>query len=235
MTAAHLDDELLAGLALGIDAPSPDQQRHLDGCPECRTNEAELRRLTEQATEAGHQELPAPDPALLSGIRAELAGDGLSPTSERPEHDRRRTPRWRSRVAVAAALGLLAGAGGVLGVERFQRGQEEVLARTTLAALPGQVGSGTAQLVRHDGRDLLQVSVSSADPPETFRELWLLTSDGQRMMSLGVLDSSGQGRYPLPASLSPDLHGYTLVDVSLEPLDGDAAHSSDSIVRGQLG
>jgi hypothetical protein len=31
-----------------------------------------------------------------------------------------------------------------------------------------------------------------------------------------------------------DLRDYVLVDVSQEPLDGNPAHSGDSIVRGQL-
>ena len=54
------------------------------------------------------------------------------------------------------------------------------------------------------------------------------------MISLGVLPPDGRGRYPVPAAAAA-LAGYTIVDISLEPYDGDAAHSRNSVLRGTLG
>ena len=36
----------------------------------------------------------------------------------------------------------------------------------------------------------------------------------------------------VPAELDPDV--YSIVDISIEPRDGDAAHSGRSILRGTL-
>jgi hypothetical protein len=44
--------------------------------------------------------------------------------------------------------------------------------------------------------------------------------------------NSSSGRFDVPAGL--DLSGYPIVDISDEPLDGNPAHSSVSIVRGTL-
>jgi hypothetical protein len=50
-------------------------------------------------------------------------------------------------------------------------------------------------------------------------------------VALGVLEI-GSGRFPVPAGV--DLAAYGTVDVSREPLDGDPAHSTDSVARGAL-
>jgi hypothetical protein len=52
------------------------------------------------------------------------------------------------------------------------------------------------------------------------------------MVSVGMLDSSEGGTFQLPAGL--DLNQFPVVDISLEHFDGDATHSADSILRGQL-
>ena len=46
--------------------------------------------------------------------------------------------------------------------------------------------------------------------------------------------ADGHGTYPVPIS-DPGLDGYTVVDISLEPFDGNAAHSRNSLLRGDLG
>ena len=54
------------------------------------------------------------------------------------------------------------------------------------------------------------------------------------MYSLGVLPPSGVQSYPIPPELDGGLGAYTIVDVSLEPYDGNSAHSHNSLVRGSL-
>jgi anti-sigma-K factor RskA len=78
------------------------------------------------------------------------------------------------------------------------------------------------------------VSVEAPPPPDRYREVWLINSDGRRMYSLGVLPQNGSGTYPLPALLGDGLQGFTIVDVSIEPYDGKPEHSRSSQVRGNL-
>ena len=75
---------------------------------------------------------------------------------------------------------------------------------------------------------------SDTVPAQDYRELWLINTDGKRMYSLGVLPPAGTGTYPVPPQLGSALDGFTIVDVSIEPYDGDARHSLDSQVRGTL-
>jgi hypothetical protein len=55
--------------------------------------------------------------------------------------------------------------------------------------------------------------------------------DAVRMVPVGVVHR-GDTVLPLPDGL--DLGAYPVVDVSVEPLDGNPAHSGLSVARGQL-
>jgi len=150
---------------------------------------------------------------------------------EKPLAGRRR--KWWPIVAAAAALGLVVGAGATVIINR---NDVQVAASTALSALPGHTGHGTAELLRTPNDPELRVSVDGPQPadPPSYREVWLINSDGQRMYSLGVLPESGTGTYPLPTLLANGLDGFTIVDVSIEPYDGNPAHSRNSQVRGSL-
>ena len=150
---------------------------------------------------------------------------------EKPIAGRRR--KWWPIVAAAAALGLVVGAGATVIINR---NDVQVAASTALSALPGHTGHGTAELLRTPNDPELRVSVDGPQPadPPSYREVWLINSDGQRMYSLGVLPESGTGTYPLPTLLANGLDGFTIVDVSIEPYDGNPEHSRNSQVRGTL-
>jgi hypothetical protein len=150
---------------------------------------------------------------------------------EKPIAGRRR--KWWPIVAAAAALGLVVGAGATVIINR---NDVQVAASTALSALPGHTGHGTAELLRTPNDPELRVSVDGPQPadPPSYREVWLINSDGQRMYSLGVLPESGTGTYPLPTLLANGLDGFTIVDVSIEPYDGNPTHSRNSQVRGSL-
>ena len=148
---------------------------------------------------------------------------------EKPIAGRRR--KWWPIVAAAAALGLVVGAGATVIINR---NDVQVAASTALSALPGQTGHGTAELLRTPNDPELRVSVDGPQPADRYREVWLINSDGQRMYSLGVLPESGTATYPLPTLLANGLDGFTIVDVSIEPYDGNPEHSRNSQVRGTL-
>jgi anti-sigma-K factor RskA len=143
----------------------------------------------------------------------------------------RRRRKWWPIVAAAAALGLVVGAGATVIINR---NDVAVAASTPLSALPGQTGHGTAELLRGGDDPELRVSVDAPSPVDRYREVWLINSDGKRMYSVGVLPEGGSGTYPLPTLLANGLDGFTIVDVSIEPYDGNPEHSRNSQVRGTL-
>jgi hypothetical protein len=82
---------------------------------------------------------------------------------------------------------------------------------------------------RH-GRTHAAVDVTAA-AADGFYEVWVLDPKTLQMQSLGVLRGV-KGDFAVPAGL--DLRKLSVVDVSLEPYDGDPAHSRNSVVRGAL-
>ena len=52
------------------------------------------------------------------------------------------------------------------------------------------------------------------------------------LVALGVLPEGDVGEFEVPQGLLDE--GYRIVDISVEPDDGDPTHSGDSIVRGAL-
>jgi anti-sigma factor RsiW len=240
----HLDPDRLADRALGTDDPlTAAEESHLAGCDECRDELAELSRIAELSR---HPEALAqvPADAIWRSIQGQLASPApapgttevaaepppLSPTvTELP----RRTAKPRSwlLVAAAAVVGLIIGVGVTTVVVRDR---VEVTSSAVLEALPGQTGQGTAELVSDQGRPELRVQIDAPPTPDRYREVWLINTDGQRMYTLGVLPDDGRASYPLPPELAGQLQGFTIVDVSIEPYDGNPAHSRESQVRGTL-
>ena len=143
--------------------------------------------------------------------------------------------RWWPIAIAAAAVGVVAGiALGValagLGVD--QGASQTVVASASLEAFPGWSTAGSAVLEEDDdGVRSIVVDLDAQVPATQVREVWLIRSDASGLLSLGLLDGSS-GRFVVPAGI--DLDEFTLVDVSAEPIDGDPAHSGDSIVRGEL-
>jgi anti-sigma-K factor RskA len=240
----HLDPDRLADWALGSDDPlTVAEEKHLDSCAECRDELAQLSRIAELSRHPDEL-AQVPADAIWRSVQGQLASQAPAPTrtevtaepppssptvSELP----RRTSRPRSWLlaATAAMIGLIIGV-GVTTVA--VRDRVEVTSSTALEALPGQTGQGTAELIRDQGRPELRVQIDAPPTPDRYREVWLINTDGQRMYTLGVLPDDGRATYPLPPELAGQLKGFTIVDVSIEPYDGNPAHSRESQVRGAL-
>nr|WP_275588442.1 anti-sigma factor [Microlunatus panaciterrae] len=139
--------------------------------------------------------------------------------------------RWILRAVAAAVIGVLLGVVGTVTLRDGTTEQVQVLARTVLEPLPGKTGSGSAELVTIDHQPFLRITVKGLGAGAGYHELWLINSDGKRMVSLGVLPENTTKTYPLPAGLGSS---YRIVDVSLEPDDGNPLHSHNSLVRGTL-
>ena len=241
----HLEPEVLAEYALGDRVTlDTDAHGHLAGCELCRTEVEELRRLSDLGHELGPDDRlePAP-PQVWDRIVEELQLPGqrasypeAAATGERawpPDGRRRGRTRLVLVGAIAAAIGVIAGVLGarVLGNDDVTP-QQQPLASTRLDPLAGKTGDGTADLLRVGTDTELRVGVSGLATPQGFYELWLINTDGKRMVSLGVLDPRTGGTFLVPADLTAQ--GYRIVDVSLEPYDGKPQHSTDSVIRGTL-
>jgi anti-sigma-K factor RskA len=245
----HLNPDRLADRALGTDDPlTAAEEKHLDSCAECRDELAELSRIAELGRNPEHvAHHLVPTEAMWQSIQVQLASQTPAATEAAATEDAaesapssptvtelpRRTPRPRRwlLVAAAAVVGLIIGA-GVTTVAVQDR--VEVTSSAALEALPGQTGQGTAELVSDRGQPELRVQIDAPPTPDRYREVWLINTDGQRMYTLGVLPDDGRASYPLPPDLAGQLQGFTIVDVSIEPYDGNPAHSRESQVRGTL-
>jgi anti-sigma-K factor RskA len=141
-------------------------------------------------------------------------------------------------VAAAAVAGAAIGAGVVAtlrdgGTE--PAGPEPVVdtvAAVELDPLADNDASGRASVIeRTDGTRALEVELRAGDLTDRYYEVWLIDEAVQDMVSVGVA-RSGTVTFELPGGL--DLGRFPIVDVSVEPVDGDPKHSGVSVARGVL-
>lgn len=106
------------------------------------------------------------------------------------------------------------------------------MATLTNAELPVQSDATAAvELVEIDGGYALDIDLSAVpDPGEGVLELWVIDTEVAGMFTLGAID--GDGLFELPEGVDPA--AFPVVDISVEPLDGDPTHSGQSVLRGVL-
>ncbi len=203
----------------------------------------------------------APPAPVWAGIEAELTRTGDitprrssaasiygAPTTPSPvrsldEHRSRRSVGGRPLLAAAAAVTLLVA--GAIAVVATRGNSPEVVATAQLAWDPeefdplGENASARAELVeRNGGYEIVLTDAALTESVEQGAdlELWLISldSDGAPadVQPVALVDAGSPGTYAVPAELDPDT--YTVVDISIEPRDGDEAHSGRSILRGEL-
>lgn len=253
---SHLDPDRLSLIALGETATA-EERAHLDVCDECALELAELEyTVVVGRSTVALGDLQAPPERVWDRIAAEVklgAAEGSAPDTDdgmpgaagaasafvedaprAPDAEKPATRRRGIRLlfALAASLALIV---AVVGTWNFVRQPEPVeLASATLDAFPAHPGaSGSAVVVeKPDGERQVEVDLDDGEQGDGFREVWLIKADASALVSLGVLKGS-TGVFEVPDDI--DLREYVLVDISLEPEDGDPDHSGDSIVRGELG
>lgn len=261
---SHLDDEEIALIAMGEPAGSAADAQHLIECEKCATEVAEMSRVALVArSSVAEGELEAPPADVWSRIHGELgfsdavAADPASvaadpepvvperqtisepdaAAAEPPRHRARERSRRRSSASVwvlVASMALVVAIGAGVWIARSLTPSSAVIASAELAAFPDHPDAvGQAEVDDDgDGRRTLTVTLEGDELADgDYREVWLIREDGQALISLGVLDDAS-GTFRVPDGV--DLDEYRLVDISFEPVDGDPAHSGDSIVRGEL-
>ena len=190
----------------------PDEHDHED------LEMAELGALFER-TRPGEVVWEAPPEQLWDRIAVAVEEP---PAAVEPLARRRRT--WWTVGAAAAAIAVVAVAALVL-----RRDDADVIAEVELEQLDDS-GSGRAELLDRDGSYQIRVETEGLDPADGYLELWLLDSSATRLVSLGPLRDDGL--YDVPTGVDPA--EFPVVDVSVEPVDGDPTHSGRSVLRGQL-
>ena len=179
------------------------------------------------ASQAAPIQASASAPASASSQAASVPAPAASAAASPPRR-RRAAVAW----VLAASLVLISAVGaGAWLVNSSLR--PTVVAGAELEPFPAHPGaSGTADVeAARDGSRTLTVNLAADDSDEGYREVWLIRNDAAALISLGVLDGDS-GSFVIPDGV--DLDEYSIVDISVEPIDGDPAHSGDSIVRGQL-
>ena len=197
--------------------------------------EALLREL--QPADVERREPPADVWAVIAGVVSSEQSGAANVTSL----SSRRSLR-RPLLAVAAAAALLV-AGSVFVYTRDSG--RDVLATAVLTYDPvsfdplGSEASAEVSLV--DDSSGLAITLDGASlpndlGPDVDLELWLIDADENGnvvdLVSLGGLDRDNDKSFGIPFGY--DLAVYSVVDISIEPRDGDAAHSGRSILRGML-
>ncbi len=177
-----------------------------------------------------------PPPEVWAGIAAAtgMSGHDSGAQADAPVSlDRVRRARaarlpWVLSIA-AAVLVLALGAALVL-----SSGDEgSVVASVTITSEGLQIQApapAEARLVDVDGHYELELDLPSLPAASGYYEAWIIDTNVQGMFSLGVVE--GSGRFLLPDGVDPA--DYPVVDISVEPIDGNPTHSGQSIWRGVL-
>jgi hypothetical protein len=230
----HVDLDQLAEHALDPGQTPASVRSHLESCPDCSAVLAELvdvRRL------AGAEPLvPAPERvrgAVLAEVRAGDVAHPVPLPARAASRAPRRVPAWVA--GLAATVALVAG----LGIGRLTVAEPpgtdapgSVVATADLTALDSDAPRGEARAVSSDDTITLRVRARALGDEDGFHEVWLINVDGTRMVALGVLAEGDVGEFAVPRGLLDE--GYRIVDISVEPDDGDPTHSGVSLARGEL-
>ena len=199
--------------------------------------EAMLRDL-----DAAELELIDPPQVVWEGIQSAVQADEDAPGAVIALEFRRRRVR-RIILSAAAALVLIV-AGVATAVTLTRDDPAQLIATAELAydpdsfdALGAQARAG-AELIAVDGRHSIEIVDASLPSPEAGADLeaWLIQPDDEGnvadLVSIGLVNPNDPGTLEVPAGYDPKT--FFVLDISIEPRDGDDSHSGRSILRGPL-
>jgi anti-sigma-K factor RskA len=228
--------ELAAQVALG--RATHEEVAHLEaaaaGDP-ALARELAADRATVSALEAGvAREAPSAD--LFHRILAALDEPDAAPAAAPAPASAVERRRWSGfrwpRVALGAAVA--AAAVLVVGVVLVSRDDVEPDAFAAIAGKDDFAAvSGTAELFPEDGSgSRLVLHLASVPPAPTGHhyEVWVLPEGSETMESVGkVAPTDGEAELEVEV---PGAGPFAALDVSVEPDDGDPAHSGTSLAGG---
>jgi anti-sigma-K factor RskA len=198
-----------------------------------------VEELLREIDPADSELLDVPDD-LWGRIALEIAGDDRVVSL-----DSRRHLSMRSAVLGAAAAAIVMVVGSMAVITLGNDGGSKIVANADLAFDPqhfdplGADSTAHATLVDDDGRfrvELDESDLPSAAGQSADLELWLIQPDADGnpadLVSLGLIDPARPAEFDVPPSYDPNV--FYVVDISVEPRDGDSSHSGRSILRGPL-
>lgn len=202
--------------------------------------EALLREL-----EPGDLERHEPPADVWGAISSIVSSDvEAASAAEVVSLDERRN-RTRSLLTVAAASVAVVALGAVALVTMQDGADDDVVATAVLEFDPvsfDPLGNGTsAEVSLVDAQAGTAIVVDEASLPENLGadadlEFWLIEADDTGavvdLVSLGEYEPGSDVSFAVPDGYDPSV--YSVVDISIEPRDGDPTHSGRSILRGQL-
>lgn len=215
----------------------------------------DLWTMIEAELEATAADGPVPDRSGAPGPLREVGGAGLrtsrigtprglgsvsgTPVPARPSqvHSRSGLYGIPAALAVAAALALVLATGAALIVRNTNGDVTVAQAAIANDGLPVTIdGSGTAVLKQRGDDQYLELELPALDTtdPGSIYEVWMIDTDVVGMVSIGNLTVTGAetARIDLPDTI--DHTAFPVIDISIEPLDGDPTHSGQSVLRGVL-
>jgi len=199
--------------------------------------EALEARLSAIASDMTDEDQVLHDPPADLWGRISVAVDAERPTAPVVTLDSRRSP-WVKVVSIAAAVVVVAGVGAVILGNRDAQPSPQVVASATLGRLEATQGEGSATLVRKGSALHLELTTTDmATPPAgADYELWLIDSKVTNPRSLGELKGKVTGHNTIDVVVPPNIDPkqYPVVDISVEPTDGNHKHSGHSVMRGTL-
>ena len=200
---------------------------------------AEVERLAPVVTRLAAMEPAAweapPLPALPALPTESEAQQERKPQRGRGWWQRSLALRPLPAAALAAVLIALGVAAGVLLGDREDEGAIADGRTVVLAPVEGGAGSGEGTATLAGDGDRAAVSLRGLPPsePGQFYELWLLNSVDD-MVALGSFSVPASGALDVTVPLPADAGRFGVLDLSLEPDDGDPAHSTISVLRAPL-
>ncbi len=221
----HPTEDDLALLALG--EPAARVAAHVAVCAVCAREVDALAATVSTARAADLDALSAPPSSVWDRIVDEL---GIAEPQAAPAPSRRSVRRLL--LAGGTALTAAAAAGVVLLTGGGAPAAPPEGASAPLVALGEVQATGRVVLSASPERRALLVDTAGLPTADGIYEVWLLDLDADRLVALGALDDSGRGWLTVPTGV--DVSDYPLVDISLEPDDGDPTHSGNSVLRGDL-
>ena len=234
MTACARYRESLGGYVLNaLDPDEAEAMRlHLQSCPSCRAEYAELEGLPGLLATLDDDAPPeVPPPTLEEAVLDRFAGErrGLRPAR------RTRVPRWGRLAAAVAATGVAAVAGLALaGV--FGSGSDEGTFGEVHLAGTVQASSATANAQLHAVRAGTGVTLRVSGLPPVHGqvyELWCIPDDG-RWISGGTfrVDGRGGARVTLTSAARPG--DYERIVVTRRPARGREGLRGASVLAGRV-
>lgn len=205
-----------------------------------RRTDAELEAILRDL-EASDLELLEPPGDVWERIESAVGAVEDDHGAAVPLESRRRIPKLVA-LGIAAVLVVVVAGLAALWLTRDDPG--EVVAAASLVYDPetfdelGAQAQARAELVVDSGRHSIVIVDAALPSPGAGADLevWLILPDAAgdvaNLVSLGVIDPIDPSSLAVPAGYDPD--AYFVVDISIEPRDGDAAHSGRTILRGPL-